>query len=464
MIRVAAVAIVAVATTALAAQDKSTLGTRVSVAGNDVAVTWDKNHPWDAQLSRSGAELVAEYEVGNRGVVSESLARAASGGANRTFRFTLPANLKGEPSGVVCLYVQPAGSRTVLPIRKATREGADTARFRYEEWEKSVRQHVDLVAAGRRVQALERDEAAAAQRLQAQQSAVETGGWSAAGACDAIPARNATGGATPYDIVAAPQQDETARRVCVHRVWSGRQLADRKLERYAKEVAGIRAGGGGIKVEAFADILKEGVFGFNFIVPEAAGALLEELRKAGTDAQILSRRSAQAAEFRADWNRFSPTSGDYAPQLGAADDVLGWGAETAPAALSVMARDMARRLKVDEIATTVAPATLRDLSGVIGASLDGYSGCLEDSRKQLKIKYDNWQALQTSAPQRAIAEHDFLVRECRQAVSTRDQLQAADEALKAKLAAEREAEAALQKVPPLPTTPRVVNNVACAVR
>ena len=58
MIRVAAVAIVAVATTALAAQDKSTLGTRVSVAGNDVAVTWDKNHPWDAQLSRSGAELV----------------------------------------------------------------------------------------------------------------------------------------------------------------------------------------------------------------------------------------------------------------------------------------------------------------------------------------------------------------------------------------------------------------------
>jgi hypothetical protein len=449
--------------TAVMAQDRDTLFTRVTAEGNTVALKWDKDHPWDKQLASSGAELFAEYRSATRGVVAESLGRAATKGNDREFRFTLPESVRSIPASQICLYIQPLGNRTLLPVRRAN-QGTDTARFRYEPWERMVRAKADAVAAEARLASARAEADVAARRVQAQEAALAKRGWSAPNACQNITVSASQVPPRPYDVVNPDQQDEMARRVCVHRIWHGRQITQKFLESLREKLAQPEAA----KNPARARAQLQGTYGDAFIVPEAAGPLLEQLRKmVGADDAALKPRVAQAAEFLRDWNRLSATIATYEPHLGTPTDVLVWPSPVSAVALRVLGPGLAAQLNAEWAIQGEPQPTVRDFAGVIGASLDAYFDCVKDGARQLAVKYTAWDGLQkqlaSGARERELAQ--FLTRECQQETGTRDTLKAATDSLQAEVARLQAAQAQIASAAgPLPQRAQVLNAVTCGTQ
>jgi hypothetical protein len=87
---------------------------------------------------------------------------------------------------------------------------------------------------------------------------------------------------------------------------------------------------------------------------------------------------------------------------------------------------------------------------------------VDDGRKQLATKWNNWQAEQASAPQFAAAARDFLVRECRQEVGLIDKLKAERTAIEAQLARAKQAVTIATTVPALASKPEVLNLLSCS--
>jgi hypothetical protein len=135
----------------------------------------------------------------------------------------------------------------------------------------------------------------------------------------------------------------------------------------------------------------------------------------------LSTRETQAAEFRRDWERLLSSMPGYEPHL-TENEVLALPSTAHDVAFRIFGPTLARQIQAEWAVDGVPAATLTDKEGVVGVALDAYFGCLEDGRKQLAIKWENWEALETSAPQRAAAARDFFVRECRQEVSLLEKL------------------------------------------
>jgi hypothetical protein len=460
-----AAAVAALATlTAVVAQDRDTLFTRVTAEGNTVALKWDKDHPWDKQLASSGAELFAEYRSATRGVVAESLGRAASKGGDREFRFTLPDAVRSIPASQICLYIQPVGNRALLPVRRANQQGTDTARFRYEPWERVIRARADAAAAEARLGTARTEADVAARRVQAQEAALAKRGWTAPNACQNITVSASQTPPRPYDVVNPNQQDEMARRVCVHRVWHGRQVTQKFLENLREQLAQPEAA----KNPARAKARLEATYGDAFILPEAAGPLLDQLRKmVGADDAALRPRMAQATEFLRDWNRLSATIATYEPHLGTATDVLPWPPTVAAVALRVLGPGLAAQLSAEWAIQGEPQATVRDFAGVIGASLDAYTDCVKDGTRQLAVKYTAWDALQkqmaSGARERELAQ--FLTRECQQETGTRDTLKAASDSLQGEVARLQAAQTQLASAAaPLPQRAQVLNQVACGTQ
>jgi hypothetical protein len=126
-------------TSGAAARDRDTLWTKVTAAGETITLSWDKNHPWDADLKATGAQLIARYRGDAGNEVAESFGRATPSGKNeRTIHFTLPHSTNRPAAGPVCLVLQLPNGR-VLPVRRATQRGDDTAGFRYDAVEKAMR-------------------------------------------------------------------------------------------------------------------------------------------------------------------------------------------------------------------------------------------------------------------------------------------------------------------------------------
>jgi hypothetical protein len=446
---------------ALAAQGKDTMWSTVSAQGPSVSLSWNKDHPWDKVLGSGGAQLIARYRGDGRGDTTEVMSVATGGDrTDRTFRFTLPNDLRSRPLGPICLLIQLPG-RKVLPVRRASKEDADTAGFRYEAWERQVRQRSDQLAAERRVAQAEQALTIAAQNVARQETVVSGRGWSDRESCNNAAAPTAADTALqPYDVVAPSDQDDIARRVCVYRVWNGRVATERYVaNRLETQVAKLAAA----RDQQQALELLMGVFGDAFVLPDVAGPLLEELIQTG-EAGDLAARMAQAAEFRRDWERLSPSMAGYQPHLGKANDMLGMPSTGGQVAFRVFGIPLARRIKAEWAVEGLPAASATDKAGVVGIALDAYFGCLDDGRKQLKIKWDNWQALKASAPRRAAATQDFFVRECQQEVDRLQKVKAERATMEGQLAREQQALRELRaKDATLPTKPQLLNQTSCDV-
>jgi len=445
---------------AVLAQDRETLWTKATAEGRVISLAWDKEHPWDAVLTASGAELVAKYLVEPRREVTEPIARATvRPGDTRTVRFPLPDTVRANPIGPICLFVQ-LPDRRVLPIRRANAKLADTVGFRYDAWDRQMRQRTQVRAVEQTLANAERALAISAQSLANQEASVARRGWTTLDACTTITAPATLAAAKPFDAVSPQEQDDAARRVCVRQVWLANEVTSNYVAKLPDRFAKFE---GARDAEAARSILLD-VFDSAFVGPGGnVAALLEAIveRLGGNNGTVVARLD-QIQEFVRDWSRWAGDSKEYRPQFGTANNYLRWPSTAYEIGLRIFGPALAKSLDAAWAIQDVPQASTRDLEGFLGASLDAYTGCVEDGRKQLATKWNNWQAAQASAPQFAASARDFLVRECRQEVGLIDKLKAERAAIEAQLARAKQTVAAATTVPALASRPEVLNLVSCS--
>jgi len=461
---IASVAALLVFSSIAAAQDKETLWTKVTAEGRIVSLAWDKDHPWDAALNTGGAELVARYFVDSRREVSESLGRGvARNGDRRTLRFPLPETLRAPAVGPVCLFLQLPDRRT-LPVRRANARDADTVGFRYEPWERQIRQASEAKLAQERVAVTERSLSMSSQNIAAKQTSLAQRGWTDMASCEQIATPSATVGPRPPDVVAPADQDNVARQVCVNRVAVGYLINDDFIsDTLPKIIASAEAAKDAEKARSsMSEVYSSAFAGPPGMNP--AALLNAIVGKLGADNATVRARQSQGTEFLRDWAKWTPTLKNYTPPLGSPTDDVGWPSTAAESAFHLFGHDLASQLKADWAMDGVPAGTVRDLESYLGAALDAYSGCVEDSAKQLKTKYDSWEGLRSTAPQRAASARDFLTRECRQEVGSLDGLKSQRAALQDQLTRDRQSLTAATASSALPTASQQLNSVACGAK
>ena len=448
---------------ASAAQDRDTLWTRATAEGRVISLSWDKAHPWDAILTASGAQLVARFVVEGGKEITEPLAQASVRPSDeRTVRFPLPETLRANPIGPVCLVIQ-LPDRRVLPIRRASPQLADTAGFRYDAWDRQVRQRTQARAAEEGVTQAQRALTLSTQSIANQQGTVTSRGWSSVEACSAIPVPVSTAPVRPFDALDPIEHEDAARRTCVRQVW----VADLVTANYVQKrlPALMQKYGEARDVEAARSSL-EAVFDSAFVGPggNVTGLLNAIVERLGAGNGTVTARLSQLNDFLRDWTRWSTTAESYKPPFGDANEYLKWPSTAGAAAFRIFAANVAESMNAAWAVRDLPAASPRDLESFLGASLDAYAGCVDDGRKQLKTKWDNWQAEQKSAPQFAAAARDFLVRECRQEVGLLAKLKADHTALEQQLARAQQALTAASAARPLATKPEILNNASCGRR
>ncbi len=457
-----AVTLGAVGSPSATAQDRDTLWTKATAEGRVISLAWDKQHPWDTELTARGAELVAKYLVEPRREVTEPIARATvRPGDTRTFRFPLPETVRVNPIGPVCLFVQ-LPDRRVLPIRRASSQLGDTAGFRYEAWDRQVRQRTQARTAENNVAAAQRALAVSTQSIANQEASVASRGWTALNACETIAAPASGAMTKPFDAVSPQEQDDAARRACVRQVW----LANELTTDYVQEILPGRLA----RLEAARDVAEArssllATFDSAFVGPGGTDitSLLDAIiGRLGGDNATVTARQGQLREFVRDWARWAATSKAYRPQFGAADSYLGWPSTAAEIAFRVFGPSLANSLKATWAMGDITAATTRDLESFLGASLDAYAGCVEDGRKQLATKWDTWVKQQATAPQFAASARDFLVRECRQEVGLIDKLKAERVTIQEQLTRAQQALTVATAASPLATKPEALNFSSCS--
>jgi hypothetical protein len=353
------------------------------------------------------------------------------------------------------MYVQPAGSKSLLPIRSATQKGHDTARFRYEAWEHVVEARASNIAAQQRIAATEQAIKKADQQVADEEGTLAQRGWTSAPACQGITVASTQDEPQPYDVVPAAQHDEIARRVCVRRVWVGKRLFDGNI---AELKTGIEQGK--VTNQALVETLLD-LFEFDYLAPDLAHLILDELKPPpGGAAGDFESRQAQAKEFLSDWEKFESSSQNYQPHFGGRTDYLRLTTSSRDIAMRLVGPQVAKAIGAERAMPNLQRPSQSEVLGLVGASLDAYFGCLEDGRKQLKTKYDSWQALKVSAPERDRQKREFLVRECTQGLSKLEEMKSARKDLQAQLARDQQSLASASFAT-LTGRPQVLNGAAC---
>jgi hypothetical protein len=443
------------------AQDRDTLWTKIIAEERVVSLSWDKDHPWDAQLTKAGATLMVKYLAAPQREVAEAIGSATvRPGDTRVVRFRLPESISGNPIGPVCLFVQLPDRRT-LPIRRANAQLSDTAGFRYDAWDRVLRQRTQARAAEATLASAERALSVSSQSITNQEASVASRGWTTARACDAIPEPALAARAKPFDAVSPAEQSEAAQRSCIRQVWLANNVnsnyVDATLPKALDRLRELRD-----VVEAQKAL--RGAFDAPFIgagtsdLPALLDAILERL---GKDNGTVAARRQQLDAFRNDWNRWAPTSKAYRPQIGNASDYLRWNSTALEISFRIFVPGVAKALNASWAIEGVPAATVRDLESFLGASLDAYNGCIEDAGKQLRTKWETWQKELASAPQFAKSAREFLVRECRQEVGLLDKLRAEQVALQQELARAQQALATTTNAPALSSKALTLNTLAC---
>ena len=444
---------------ALSAQNKETVWTKVSADGSTITLSWDKNHPWSADLSRGGATLVAKYHLLSRQETLEPLAVARAGSEERQLRFSLPDGLRGDPAGPVCLFFQTPGRR-VLPIRKSDKNGADTSGFRYEPWEKAARQRSLARIAQNRVTSAELALSRADQNVRGQEAIAASRGWQSLDACSNIAAPNFTLGERPRQVVPPADQDEESRRLCVYRALDGNEIRlEEAKDRLGKRVAALNAAR---DADAIRELLPV-YFGnaFQGIDTDPVSFMKSIVDALGNDNATVRARHDELLAFVGDLIAQGAKLRGYEPRLPNYSNRLGWPSSASESVFRLYAKEIARVLDV-AWAVEGIEGNSKDLETVLGAALDAYSGCVGDAKKQFARNWESWTELRASASTRADSAKDFLVRECRTEMQKLDALRADRDRFVRQLADERGAAATAATIPPIAGRVATLNTSSCA--
>ena len=437
------------------AQNKDTLGTLVTAEKSRVTFRWAKNHPWDARFQAGQFILRAEY-VDYRGTtVAEAAAiQTARDPKQRTVQLQLIEELKGVPSGPVCLLVQLLTDRGPIPVRKAGT--GDSSRFRYEAWDARMSaiatkrlKSLALLPAKVRVQ-----EALAS--VADVQSVIDKRGWKSPDVCEVLHQPQPEPLIQPYSAVEPDRQEQIARKVCVYRAWNAQKFADSVRMDLRRELPNAR------HTQANAEYLAKKIsrmYATASVLPQVLNELLGESDAKNT--VLAEARKPEAAAVLRDWKLFSPTIANYDPHVKNSEGFLLWPGEPQNAAARLYGREVLKQLNAEWAAAALPPANERDNEAVAAAILDAYANCVEECRKNLRLEWTAWESLRASAPQRAETAHAFRVKECRTEFG---KLDAAKRLLAERQAALARIEEELRQIPdpaPLPGGAVALNGNAC---
>ncbi len=419
------------------AQSRETLETEVSVSGNEVTVKWSKKHPWDQELVARGVSLYAEYRTARgpgleclqarNGVPSSGRHDVGAGGCfagnavlrgeDRTVRFRLPDRVLAEPLGPVCLQLRLPGQR-LLPIRRATKLGDDTARFQIDDWSRIVTARIAQDRLASRRAELGRVMALQAAEVAEQEASNASKGWATAQSC-----ANQTPGTVesvrPGRPVAPQElQDAIARQVCVARLDGGRQHP------------------------ALAPPPP--------MIPFDPAVLPEAIRD-----RWLKVRGSQLAQYVADWERFGGQVASYkksfpVPHFGSPAEVI-----------FLQSLAVETRARIGEASRTGSNMDVRDLLGLMGATVEAYDRCVQDGKRQLALNYEASRTLaemSQTLPERLRIQ---AVQACRVGVEKLGRMRERFAGFEQELASV-DAELAGFREETLPAKERGLNAIACA--
>lgn len=413
---------------AAAPQNRDTLETLVTASGGVVLLEWSQKHPWKDQLA-GGLALVAEYQTPSGRRVSEVLATARPRHQNRSHRFPLPAAITAPPQGPVCLFFQ-LPNRRILPLRRANRQGDETARFRLEAWESAAAYHAGESFRRQQIQAAEQALAVKQRDIQAQQHLIRKAGWLATNNCrDVTPPPAQT--ARPFDAIDPDQHDAVARLVCIRRVWNAESRLDR-----------LRPQAQGGDRDSFARYI--GLATRTVRSPLVTAPIADALQETADALPAgAAGRVDQARQFRADWDKWSARAANYnRPHFGEPDDVLYLQSGAAESGRRIFYPLILKQMGVSPQPPALPPAA-QDFLGYLGASVEAYTRCVADGRKQLQAKFESWVTLRDKVPELQQLAHADILRACQRDLALLARLQSEAESLQQQLAQ-------LRNVPPSP--------------
>lgn len=443
---------VVLAPVAVGAQSRETLETKVSVRNDRVMLEWSSKHPWDQMLQSNAPYLLAEYRTASGQLALDCLApsqAAASAGrgcmglqgvredaaGTRRVTYQLPSSLGAVPRGNACLLFRTAQMR-LLPLRRVDREGTETARFRFPEWEASARGEIERKSLQRRVaEARDAIEAKRREIAAAESNSAGRGGGSRQ-ACEAIPAPELDDAAPERPTAAADEYDIVARQVCVMRV---RNIADR----FGNRALADRVRIGAVHPPSILDSVIARL-------PQRRGAppLLSDERR--EQLAIFRRDYAQLAPFAARYRRDVEGAGYSLPHFGAFDDYL---------ALQTYGREAGSYVG-DSIATG-APPQLDFALGWVGGNLEAYSRCVVEGATQLATAATTAAELAQRRPALREAARQALVKSCTDGFARLETLRAQLAPLERELAVAEQSLTQLQTAAALPNRWREVNLESC---
>ena len=473
------------------AQNRDTLETRVTAAGNVILVEWTKKHPWDAELLAGGGFLAAEYRTASGGAGLDCLNNAdvpapavpypqnrsrraygyggrmanclglpsapIRGRDDRVLRFRLPDALYSIPAGPVCLSVR-LPNRRILPIRRSTDRGEETARFRHEPWEREAAKQAEAAVLREEIALLQAAVATAQTSVANQESNNAQKSWQNAAACQNMQVPDLDTGKLDRPVAAPEKQDLVARMVCVLRAANGQIRFNEESERRSKAqppaAAPAPEGAPNPRLIAALSGLRPGNGNLNFVqAPGILDAILN-LRPEARGEPAFAFRLAQLKQFNADWQQFRPQLVDYVkqfpkPHFGELDDMLYL--QSVPIATGErLSKALASGAELDPIG----------IRGFVGASLEAYTRCVDDGKNQLDRNYRSAVELKQSLPQKQESIRQQLTQSCMTGIAKLDELRAALKSNQEQLAAKQRELAALTFAP-VPEKSQVLNTVTC---
>lgn len=410
------------------AQDKDTLDTKVVADGDNLTLSWDNKHPWDAALMAQGVALLAEYKTKSNSVVAQVLQPAKPSGPNTRFiHFRLPNSLTAAPQGNVCLYFQLPNQK-LLPVRKAGAQVADTVRIRYQPWETLVVQQSQETSRQSQLAATKKSLDVKTSDVDTLEKNIKAKGLTSPDACQNIAAPQFSSNQRPNDVVDPDKQDDIARRICVSRVrWADTWLGD-QVKKAPKNATDD---------EKFS-FYSESALGTVLASPDQLASMVRDARL-----DLTSDRQQQLKQYRADWDRWAASADSYQPQLGTRSSIdflelqsifsekcnLKNEADNCAKLLTFIANHSLNPLGLP----TLPPPAGETLLGYVGGTLESYSRCVVDDKKELKRMYDAWQQIQQKAPELTQAAQTELIASCKQQFTTLDRLRSEKAALEAQL-------------------------------
>lgn len=339
----------------------------VKLQANDniINASWTLDHPWAKEFISQAAKfrLYGQY-VSHGKHVEVPLANAQLTGQTG-WTFQLPEKLPATPESPVCLHIS-AGRNQSIPVRSNGSAQYDTARFRYEPWERNIRNTSRLAEQQREINLLEtaisQDEASVA----TYKKNLAARGIKTQGDCtrEEMTGTPSVAEAAPGKVVEPSRQQAASERICVHRTRN---------------------------------------WGSKIILPPVYVIDVPAILKLYFDARAItspsSRNDQLYSQFQKDWASWYKETGEgFLPEIGEKNDIL------AEVGLVTAA--------INRWNTNPQNRNNTDLNIIANGMLDAYTGCLEDVNKQLNANYNAWQLAQKNKESRDQRYSEFKQAEC----------------------------------------------------